>query len=92
MKSKYKILDLSQNMYDIQPGDMVKLHKGLKVGETYQLQLLRGMRFRHYETVAKWVYKSDIYNSIRLANGFIYTPKMLDLTCVKRRITNEQSL
>lgn len=86
MNKKYKILDLSNNPYDLQPGDMVKLRKGLKVGETYQLQLLRGMRFRWYKTVKHWEYKSDIYNSIMLTNGYIYTIDMLDLTCVKRRI------
>lgn len=86
MKSKYKIIDLSNNPHDLQPGDMVKLRKGLIVGKRYGIILLRCMRFRWYKTVAQWWYKSDTYNSIRLTNDFIYTIQMLDLTCVKRRI------
>lgn len=86
MKSKYKIINLSNNPQDLQPGDMVKLRKGLKIGQRYTIILLRGMRFRWYKTIAKWEYKSPTYNSLKLTNDFIYHTDMLDLTCVKRRI------
>lgn len=90
MKSKYKIINLSNNPQDLQPGDMVKLRKDLKVGKCYgYLVLLRDMRFRYYRIIRGFSLADNIMIADRCNFVWYYSTEMLDLTCVKRRITDD---
>lgn len=90
MKKKYKIIDLSNNPQDLQPGDMVKLRKGLKINKHYgSLTLLQYMRFRYYRAIKDFSPEYNIMIVDKRNITWYYSIEMLDLTCVKRRITDD---
>lgn len=98
MKIKYEIVDLTNNPQDLQPGDMVKLRKGLKIYQRYDdMTLFPIMRFRYYKTIisTKNFFSGDVNVKLTVTSGetefkLFYSSEMLDLTCVKRPIKVEE--
>ena len=95
MKIKYKIIDLSNNPDDLQPGDVVKLCKGMRIGQRYKgWTLYKYMRYTGYHIILGKV--GGIFqiegrkNKCGDSQVFGYPKHMLDLTCVKRLIKGER--